>query len=186
MPKNENSKEKKRPRSRKVKCVEPETELPVPSDSQENSSEAIRIFSKRLYEVMKQIEYFFNKTCKKWGMSATMLKMLESLLDHPKGIEPACLADELGIQRQLVTIIINDFESRGLVLRKENKKDRRRKLLKLSKKGQLLAQEVADYYTEIDFHAMSVFSKEEMEQTLDFHCRYYDNLQKMKKKGDME
>lgn len=179
MPKNEDSDEKKQPCRRNVQCVEPGTDLPVPSDAQENSSEAIRNFAKRLYDVMKQIELFFNKTCKKWGMSATALKMLESLLEHPNGIEPACLADDVGIQRQLVTIIVNDFEKRGLVLRKENKKDRRRKLLKLTKKGQLFAREVTDYYTEIDFHAMSVFSKEEMEQVLDFHCQYYDRLQKM-------
>ncbi len=104
---------------------------------------------------------------------------LKYLLENPDGVEPAQLADELTVQRQLVTWIINDFQSRGLIIKKENKTDHRRKLILFSKKGQRFAQEVHDYIQEMDCRTMSTFSKAEMELMIDFHRRFYDNLPKV-------
>ena len=169
---------KNQPDKRKVKKIESKKDRPVRAASLKDSPDlSASQFIKKLVEVDKQIELVYMKTLKKWDLTMNAFLALESLRDHSQGIEPACLAEDLGVQRQLVTILINDFDRRGLILKKEKQTDHRRKLLTLSKKGFLFAHEVHDYIMEMDIRAMSIFSKKEMKLMLNFHARFYDNLQ---------
>ena len=51
---------------------------------------------------------------KRWDLSLNAYWVIEYLHNHPQGAEPAELADRINVMRQLITIILNDLEKRGL------------------------------------------------------------------------
>lgn len=97
---------KNQPDKRKVKKIESKKDRPVRAASLKDSPDlSASQFIKKLVEVDKQIELVYMKTLKKWDLTMNAFLALESLRDHSQGIEPACLAEDLGVQRQLVTIL---------------------------------------------------------------------------------
>ncbi|MDO5580587.1 MAG: hypothetical protein Q4G69_05595 [Planctomycetia bacterium] len=137
---------------------------------------AIGKFLKKLMKLDKQIEAVYMKVLKGWNLTMNAFLALESFLNHPEGIEPACLADDLGVQRQLITILLNDFDKRGYIRKKEDRSDHRRKRITLSKRGKVFARDVHDRIKEMDLRAMSIFSKDELERMIDLYSRFYENL----------
>lgn len=137
---------------------------------------SVSTFIKEFMEIDKRINQFYQDKFKQWGLTTNAYLALDLLQNRPEGIEPAQLADELGIQRQLVTLIINDFDKRGFILKKENKTDHRRKQILLNKKGTRFVKEVIDQVMETDSRALMPFTDSELSLMLDFHQRYYDNL----------
>ena len=95
---------------------------------------------------------------------------------NPDGVKPAQLADKVNIQRQLVTIILRDFESRGLILRKEQKADHRRKRILPSKQGVLFANEVCEASDTLDLHGLAAFTPAEQEKLLEYSRRFYNAI----------
>ncbi len=86
-----------------------------------NDPLTMRSLLKNCWEIDKQINKYYLDVLKQWGLTSNSFLALDSLLNRPEGMEPAQLADEIGVQRQLVTAILNDFEKHGFILRKENK-----------------------------------------------------------------
>ncbi len=71
-------------------------------------------------------------------------------------------------------MILNDFEKRGFVVRKERKTDHRRKLVQLSKKGKEFANLAIQEVSEMDCIGMLAFSAEERRRLINDTQRFYE------------
>ena len=98
---------------------------------------------------------------KRWDLSLNAYWVIEYLHNHPQGAEPAELADRINVMRQLITIILNDLEKRGFLLRRESELDHRRRIIRLSPDGELFAREVCDAMEQFDLESLSAFTPAE-------------------------
>ncbi len=135
-----------------------------------------KAFLRRLITLFQQTNENYVVFLKKWNLSSNTYWVLEYLYHNPQGAEPAELADAVGVMRQLITIILNDLEKRGCILRKESKDDHRRRKIMLSKHGQSFAREVCDAVDELDLQSLSTFSEEERNLILEHSQRFCDAL----------
>lgn len=135
-----------------------------------------RAFLRRWMTLWLQTTESYVVFLKKWNLSLNTYWVLEYLFRNPQGAEPTVLADALGVMRQLITIILNDLEKRGCILRKESKDDHRRRIIMLSKRGQAFACEVCDAMDELDLQSLSAFSEEERNLMLEHSQRFCDAL----------
>jgi len=131
---------------------------------------------KEWMELWRLTDNVYTQYLKRWNLSLNAFFVLSWLRENPDGVEPAQLADKVNIQRQLVTIILRDFESRGLILRKEQKADHRRKRILLSKQGVLFANEVCEASDTLDLHGLAAFTPAEQEKLLEYSRRFYNAI----------
>ena len=124
-------------------------------------------------ELWRLTDNVYTVFLKRWNLSLNAYFVLTWLRDNPAGVEPARLADLVNIQRQLVTIILRDFEARGLILRRERSSDHRRKLILLSAAGRDFADEVCGAVEEMDLQGLAAFSLEEQQRLVEYSKRFY-------------
>lgn len=113
---------------------------------------------------------------KRWDLSLNTYWVIEYLHNHPQGAEPAELADRINVMRQLITIILNDLEKRGFLLRRESEQDHRRRIIRLSPAGETFAREVCDAMEQFDLESLSAFTPAERERLVEDSRRFCDAL----------
>lgn len=115
---------------------------------------------------------------KRWNLSLNAYWVIEYLHNHPQGAEPAELADRINVMRQLITIILNDLEQRGFLLRRESTLDHRRRIIRLSPCGEEFAREVCEAMDQFDLESLSAFTPEERERLVEDSRRFCEALKK--------
>lgn len=140
------------------------------------SEKNIAKIQKEFFVLMEQIEDVYERTFARWNLSKNAFSTLYHLRENAAGLEPSRLAEMVGVQRQMMTIILNDLQERGFILRKEQKTDRRRKRILLSKPGRRFADEALRIVGKIDGRALSAFTEEERTLFLEFYRRYYNAI----------
>lgn len=136
--------------------------------------QAVQQEVQELFQIIKRIDSVYVLVLKRWNLTMNSYLALESLRENPDGVEPAQLAQTLGILRQSVTAILNDFDRQELIDRKERPTDHRRKIVQLNEKGQLFAEQVHAVVSELDCRGMLAFTPIERRQMIAFHQRFYD------------
>ncbi len=138
----------------------------------EKSRELLRQWIK----VMDSTENVYNTFIKRFRLNKNAFFALDYLNSHPEGEEPAVLAEQLGLTRQMMTIVLNDLDGRGFILRRERQDDHRRKTISLTPSGKLLANDVGKELEDFDIAALAEFSDEEIFTMLAFSKRFYEKL----------
>lgn len=138
----------------------------------EKSRELLRQWMK----VLDSTENIYDRFIKRFQLSKNVFFALDYLNVHPEGEEPAVLAEQLGLTRQMMTIVLNDLDGRGFILRRERQDDHRRKTILLTKSGKTTADEVCRALEDFDIAALSGFPDEEIHNMLAFSTRFYERL----------
>ncbi len=138
----------------------------------EKSRELLRQWMK----ILSDTENVYTAFLKRFHVSKNTFFALDYLNSNPEGEEPAVLAERLGLTRQMMTIVLNDLDERGFIIRRERKDDHRRKTILLSKKGKTFADEVCRASENFDLTALAGFSDEEFCGMLDFSTRFYEKI----------
>ena len=94
------------------------------------------------------------------GLTHTQWSAL-GILYHFPGLTNSDLETMLHIERPSVTSLINGMEDKGWVVRKENPKDARSKLIFLTESGKALAESTLHFARLVDEKALRHFSEEE-------------------------
>ncbi len=89
------------------------------------------------------------------------MSLIEELHIRPEGMEPAVLADFLGIPRQTMTSTLDGLEVKGVIERCAHPTDRRRKLIKLTPDGQNMADALVNELHKWVMGAMSAVPPED-------------------------
>jgi len=135
--------------------------------------ESIKQHLKEWIELWRLTDAAYNKLLKRWNLSTNAYFILEMLQENPEGVEPAVLADKINIVRPAVTVILNDFESKKLILRKEHKTDHRRKHILLSANGRRFADEVINAVHEIEMAGVAQMTSAERKAIIESSVKYY-------------
>ncbi len=134
-------------------------------------------FLKEFWTLWRKVDLIYGRVLRRWNLSMTMYFAVDVLWEHAEGLEPGFLAAWLGVQRQMVTLILNDLDDRGFILKEEQKTDRRRKLIFLSESGRRFASEVCGEIRSIEAQALASFSVAEERQILSIFHRYQQAIQ---------
>ncbi len=134
---------------------------------------------KEWLELWRLTDNVYISLLKRWNLSRNAYFVLAWLHDHPEGVEPAQLADRANIQRQLVTSILRDLESRELISRQEQKSDHRRRLITLTPAGHAFAGQVSLAMDNIDLQGLAAFTEHEQRQLVEYSRRFYQAIREL-------
>ena len=82
----------------------------------------------------------------RWDLSTSQFNVLNLLRGHPEGASQTLLSKELIMHRSNVTGLVDRLEKRGLVKRANDPGDRRVHLVKLTKPGRAILEQVLPVY----------------------------------------
>lgn len=131
---------------------------------------------RRWLKIQDYTESIYVSFIKRFNLNKNTFFVLDYLYSHPEGAEPAVLAENLGLMRQMMTIILNDLDERGFILRQGHRDDLRRKTILLSESGRMFAAQVCKELEDFDLAALSVFSPEEFQNSLEYSMRFYEKI----------
>ncbi|MBP5640251.1 MAG: MarR family transcriptional regulator [Victivallales bacterium] len=113
------------------------------------------------FSAWKQTDTAYSKFAHSRNISLNMIWAFECLSKHPEGMEPAVLADETHLLRQTITVVLNDLEKQELVTREFHPTDRRKKVIRLTQKGERICHEILDAIAQSELEALSELCEEE-------------------------
>ncbi len=115
---------------------------------------------------------FFNGTIKEeqrqnqllspLGINFDTYRCLAYLAEHPNGVEPSAMSDDLLILRQTVTYTVDRLVKRGLVERLPHTTDKRRVLVRLLPKGKELTTQATQRSMDYHYRIMDYFSEKQL------------------------
>jgi DNA-binding MarR family transcriptional regulator len=131
---------------------------------------------KDCFSAWKQTDTAYSKLARSRNLSLNMVWAFECLAEHPEGVEPAVLADETKLLRQSMTVVLNDLEKQGLVIREFHPTDRRKKMIKLTYEGQKVCKEILDTIAQCELEALSELGEEDQHQLFLLNTRFCQGL----------
>jgi len=140
--------------------------------------EQSRVLLRQWLKTQDKADKVYVSLLKRFKLNKALFFALDFLRSHPDGVEPSVLAQSLGLMRQMITIVLNDMDSQGFIMRKEREDDHRRKIIRLSEKGSAFAGKVCKEFEDFDLSALSVFSPDELRNLVEYTNRFYEKIKK--------
>lgn len=134
----------------------------------QTSKKYIRAFDERtsLYEAY----------ARHFGLVGKSLYILMWLYYTKGGITQKKIVQKTHSSKQVVHATIKNWREKGYIVARENPKDKRNKLLRLSPAGRQFASEILDPLEAMEVEALESFSQEEREQLIQLTQRYTQQL----------
>lgn len=118
-----------------------------------------------LSDLWRRYDRVYTCWAQKHGISNSAMTLIEELYMRPEGVEPAEVADYLGIPRQTMTATLDALERKSLIGRFPHEKDRRRKVIRFTPEGRDLAEKLVNDLHEWEIKGLSYLSKTELTRT---------------------
>ena len=118
---------------------------------------------KACFSAWKQTDTAYSKLARSRNLSLNTIWAFECLSEHPEGVEPAVLAEETKMLRQAITVVLNDLEEQELVTREFHPTDRRKKVIRLTPKGDRVCREVLGAIAQAELEALSELREEDQQ-----------------------
>ena len=90
-------------------------------------------------DLMRRYDQVYSRWAESRGFSTNAMSLMEELHIRPEGMEPAVIADYLGVPRQTMTSTLDSLERRGIIERRAHSTDRRRKVIRFTDAGREIA-----------------------------------------------
>ena len=116
---------------------------------------------KACFSAWKQTDTAYSHLAHSRNLTLNMVWAFECLSEHPEGVEPAVLADEAHMLRQTMTVVLNDLEKQQLLTREFHPTDRRKKVIRLTSKGERICREILDVIAQSELEALSELCEED-------------------------
>ena len=126
-----------------------------------------------LSDLWRRYDRAYTCWAQKHGISNSAMTLIEELYMRPEGVEPAEVADYLGIPRQTMTATLDALERKAVVGRFPHDKDRRRKVIRFTPEGKVHAEKLVKELHEWEMKALSPLSRTELARafkTVKFFC----------------
>lgn len=128
--------------------------------------EEIKKYIEINYDYYYASNRFFYKYAKKYGMSDMALFTLHIIYNSKECIQNT-LAEKLSLPKQTVCSILNNFENKGYIERKINPKDKRNRLISLTKKGEEFAKPILKDLENIDKKIFKILPTKDIKKYAD-------------------
>ena len=97
-----------------------------------------------LSDLWRRYDRAYTCWAQKHGISNSAMTLIEELYMRPEGVEPAEIADYLGIPRQTMTATLDALERKAVVGRFPHDKDRRRKVIRFTPEVKARAEKLVN------------------------------------------
>lgn len=128
-------------------------------------------------DLWRRYDRVYSDWAQRNGLSTNAMTLIEEMYIRPEGVEPAEAADYLAIPRQTMTSTLDGLESRGLLERFPHESDRRRKVVKFTEKGKVLAEELVNELHEWELRAVALLKGSERKILFDSLDRLCNSLE---------
>ena len=115
-----------------------------------------------LSDLWRRYDRAYTCWAQKHGISNSAMTLIEELYMRPEGVEPAEIADYLGIPRQTMTATLDALERKSVVGRFPHEKDRRRKVIRFTPEGKIMAEKLVNDLHEWEMKALSSLKETEL------------------------
>ena len=115
-----------------------------------------------LSDLWRRYDRAYTSWAQKHGISNSAMTLIEELYMRPEGVEPAEVADYLGIPRQTMTATLDALERKSVVGRFPHEKDRRRKVIRFTPEGKIMAEKLVNDLHEWEMKALSSLKETEL------------------------
>ncbi|MCE5202364.1 MAG: MarR family transcriptional regulator [Synergistaceae bacterium] len=132
----------------------------------------------RLSDLWRRYDQVYSEWAQKHGVSTNVMTLIEEMHIRPDGVEPAEIADYLGIPRQTMTTTLDWLEKRGLLGRFPHVTDRRRKVIRFTPEGEVLAGNLVDELHKWELEALSTIDEAECKAAFRTVRRFCDELER--------
>lgn len=115
-----------------------------------------------LSDLWRRYDRAYTCWAQKHGISNSAMTLIEELYMRSEGVEPAEVADYLGIPRQTMTATLDALERKSVVGRFPHEKDRRRKVIRFTPEGKIMAEKLVNDLHEWEMKALSSLKETEL------------------------
>ena len=119
-----------------------------------------------------------NRDFRKWDLTSSQYAIITYLFDH-KSVETMQrdLEQTFSLKNPTVTGLLNLLESKGMIQRVTNPKDRRSNIIKLTEKSLALEKSLTASRMRAEEAILKGFTQEEKQQLKSYMIRLMDNIQ---------
>lgn len=117
-------------------------------------------------DLMRRYDQVYSRWAESRGFSTNAMSLMEELHLRPEGMEPAVIADYLGVPRQTMTSTLDSLERRGIIERRAHATDRRRKVIRFTAAGREIADSLINELHRWMMAALVPVEPRELERTL--------------------
>ena len=132
------------------------------------------LFSRKKDENNSLYEYYARKN----GLQGKSLLILSCLYYTKDGITQNIICEKTYSTKQVVSAAIKTFKNKGYIYFEEKEKDRREKIVKLTKEGYLYASKILDPLEEAEMKAIGQLSSEQQKLFIEYYTIFNDNMKK--------
>ena len=132
------------------------------------------MFSRKKDENNSLYEYYARKK----GLKGKSLLILTCLYYTKNGITQSTICEKTYSTKQVVSAAIKTFKNKGYIYFEEQEKDRREKIVKLTKEGYLYASKILDPLEEAEMKAIGQLSSEQQKLFIEYYAIFNDNMKK--------
>lgn len=132
------------------------------------------MFSRKKDENNSLYEYYARKN----GLQGKPLLILTCLYYTKNGITQNIICEKTYSTKQVVNAAIKTFKKKGYIYFEEQEKDRREKIVKLTKEGYFYASKILDPLEEAEIKAIAKLSSEQQKLFIEYYTMFNDNMKK--------
>ena len=132
------------------------------------------MFSRKKDENNSLYEYYARKN----GLQGKSLLILTCLYYTKNGITQNIICEKTYSTKQVVNAAIKTFKKKGYIYFEEQEKDRREKIVKLTKEGYFYASKILDPLEEAEIKAIAKLSSEQQKLFIKYYTMFNDNMKK--------
>lgn len=141
-------------------------------------NEELKKYIEIYYDFFYTSTRFYYKFAKKYDMSDISLFTLHAIYSNDKECIQNNLAEKLALPKQTVCSILDNFEKKGYVKREINPKDKRNRLISLTKKGIEFAKPIIEGLENLDINMLKCLSDEDIKNYVNYQkelIRFMEN-----------
>lgn len=132
------------------------------------------MFSRKKDENNSLYEYYARKN----GLQGKSLLILTCLYYAQDGITQNTICEKTYSTKQVVNAAMKAFKEKGYIYFEEQEKDRREKIVKLTKEGYLYVSKILDPLREAEEKAIGQLSSEQQKLFIEYYTIFNDNMKK--------
>lgn len=125
----------------------------------------------KLNRLNVQIQRSLSRTIKSYGLSLAQFAVLE-VLYHKGNLCVGNIIDKILISGGNITLVIENLRKKGLVAQRFDEKDRRKKVISITKEGAVLLEAAFQDHLDTLNQLLSIYTTEERETMIKLFDRY--------------
>ena len=121
----------------------------------------------RFYYISRESNAIYEDWAKQQGLSNNVVMVMESIYSNRENCTPSRISHKWFIPKQTVNTILRDFEKKEYITLLQHPKDKRNKIIRLTKKGEEIMGNIVLKLKKLEFYTLSQMGKEKVDSMND-------------------